>query len=81
MSLLNSILKVFVGDKSKQDVKSILPIVQQIKSLEEEIKALSHDQLRGKTEEFKLRLSEARKETEEQIDQLKTQIESTEDID
>ena len=81
MSLLNSILKVFVGDKSKQDVKSILPIVQQIKSLEEEIKALSHDQLRGKTKEFKLRLSEARKETEEQIDQLKTQIESTEDID
>ena len=81
MSLLNSILKVFVGDKSKQDVKSILPIVQQIKSLEEEIKALSNDQLRGKTEEFKLRLSEARKETEEQIDQLKTQIESTEDID
>ena len=81
MSLLNSILKVFVGDKSKQDVKSILPIVQQIKSLEEEIKALSHDQLRGKTEEFKLRLSEARKETEEQIDQLKIQIESTEDID
>jgi len=81
MSLLNSILKVFVGDKSKQDVKSILPIVQQIKSLEAEIKALSHDQLRGKTEEFKLRLSEARKETEEQIDQLKIQIESTEDID
>ena len=28
-----------------------------------------------------MRLSEARKETEEQIDQLKTQIESTEDID
>ena len=31
MSLLNSVLKVFVGDKSKQDVKSIMPIVKEIK--------------------------------------------------
>ncbi len=45
------------------------------------MKALSHDALRGKTLEFKLRLSEARKETEDQIVQLRTQIESTEDID
>ena len=81
MSLLNSILKVFVGDKSKQDVKSISPIVLQIKSLEGEMKALSHDELREKTIEFKSQLSEARKETEDQIEQLRTQVESTEDID
>ena len=34
MSLLNSVLKVFVGDKSKQDVKSIMPIVNEIKRFE-----------------------------------------------
>ena len=34
MSLLNSVLKVFVGDKSKQDVKAIMPLVEQIKSFE-----------------------------------------------
>ena len=31
MSIINSVLKLFIGDKSKQDVKSILPIVDKIK--------------------------------------------------
>ena len=30
MSLLNSVLKVFVGDKTKKDLAKILPIVEQI---------------------------------------------------
>ena len=34
MSIINSVLKLFIGDKSKQDVKSILPIVDKIKTLE-----------------------------------------------
>ena len=34
MSFLNSVLKVFVGDKSKQDVKAITPIVNQVKTFE-----------------------------------------------
>ena len=33
MSFINSILKVFVGDKSKQDVKAILQVVNKIKQL------------------------------------------------
>jgi len=81
MSLLNSILKVFVGDKSKQDVKSISPMVEQIKALEEDIKALSNDNLRAKTQEFKERIAEARKTSQDQIDELKNQIDATEDID
>ncbi len=81
MSLLNSLLKVFVGDKSKQDVKSISPIVEQIKALEEDIKALSNDNLRAKTQEFKERIAEARKTSQDQIDELKNQIDATEDID
>ena len=32
MSFLNSVLKVFVGDKSKQDVKAITPLVNKIKT-------------------------------------------------
>ena len=52
MSLLNSVLKVFVGDKSKQDVKSIMPIVNEIKRFEPKVSNLSHDELRAKTEEF-----------------------------
>ena len=47
MSILNSVLKVFVGDKSKQDVKAIMPIVKEIKLFEPKVSALSHDELRA----------------------------------
>lgn len=81
MSLLNSILKVFVGDKSKQDVKAIMPIVDKIKTFEKGLEALSHDELRSKTKEFKQLIAEARKPFFEQIEELKTQANETEDID
>jgi preprotein translocase subunit SecA len=81
MSLLNSILKVFVGDKSKQDVKAIMPIVDKIKTFEKALEALSHDELRAKTEAFKQLIAEARKPFFEQIEQLKVQANETDDID
>ncbi len=56
MSFLNSVLKVFVGDKSKQDVKALSPIVNQVKAFESEFEALSNDELRAKTNEFKQRI-------------------------
>ena len=61
MSFLNSVLKVFVGDKSKQDVKAITPLVNKIKTFEAAIEALSHDELRAKTLEFKAAIAEANK--------------------
>ena len=60
MSFLDSVLKVFVGDKSKQDVKAISPIVDKIKTFEAALEALSHDELRAKTAEFKAIIAEAR---------------------
>ncbi|MCL4112425.1 UNVERIFIED_CONTAM: hypothetical protein GTU68_046951 [Idotea baltica] len=59
MSFLNSVLKVFVGDKSKQDVKAISPLVDKIKTFETAIEALSHDELRAKTADFKSKIAEA----------------------
>jgi len=81
MSFLDSVLKVFVGDKSKQDVKSIMPIVDKIKSFEKGLEALSHDELRSKTLEFKDKIAEANKSINEQIANLTKDAESTEDID
>ncbi|MDT0557327.1 preprotein translocase subunit SecA [Ichthyenterobacterium sp. W332] len=81
MSLLNSVLKVFVGDKSKQDVKGIMPIVEQVKSFESKLESLSHDALRDKTQEFKTKIAEARQPLHAKIDELKTKAETTEDID
>ena len=48
MSLINSILKAFVGDKSQKDVKGIQPLVNKIKSFEGALTQLSHDELRAK---------------------------------
>ncbi|RNC86862.1 MAG: preprotein translocase subunit SecA [Winogradskyella sp.] len=81
MGLLDSVLKVFVGDKSKQDVKSIMPLVDQIKTFETALEALSHDELRAKTTDFKTTIEAARKPFNEQIDELNAKAEATEDID
>ncbi|AUS04246.1 preprotein translocase subunit SecA [Pseudotamlana carrageenivorans] len=81
MNLLNSVLKVFVGDKSKQDVKAITPIVSKIKTFESALEALTHDQLRAKTAEFKAKIAEANKDIDNQIANLTLEAENTEDID
>ena len=81
MSFINSILKVFVGDKSKQDVKAIMPVVNEIKSFESQLEGLSHDELRAKTSHFKSLIAEARAPFNNEIDDLKAKAVATEDID
>ena len=81
MSFLNSVLKVFVGDKSKQDVKATMPLVKEIKSFESALESISHDQLRAKTDEFKSKIAEARKEFEDQITALQEEADTSDDID
>ncbi|AUP78192.1 preprotein translocase subunit SecA [Flavivirga eckloniae] len=81
MSFLNSVLKVFVGDKSKQDVKAIYPIVDKVKTFEAALESLSHDELRGKTVEFKDKIAEANKSIDDKIAALVEEAENTEDID
>ena len=81
MSFINSILKVFVGDKSKQDVKAIMPVVNEIKSFKSQLEGLSHDELRAKTSHFKTLIAEARSPFKNEIDDLKAKAIATEDID
>ena len=81
MSFLNSILKLFVGDKSKQDVKSLMPLVEKIKSHESSLESLSNDELRSKTTAFKLSISKCGKSIEDKISELKEKAKTTEDID
>ena len=81
MSFVNNLLKVFVGDKTKKDLKSILPLVDKIKSHENDFEQLSHDELRAKTAAFKQEIKTARAEFDQQIEQHKETINNTEDID
>ena len=81
MSIINSILKAFVGDKSEKDVKAIQPLVTKVKSFESALQALSHDELRAKTAQFKSKIQQARAEKDAKIASLKQDAEQTQDID
>jgi preprotein translocase subunit SecA len=56
--MLNFLGKV-LGDPQKRKVKQYQPILDRINSLEAETKRLSDDELRGKTAQFKERVSQA----------------------
>ncbi len=81
MSFFNSILKLFVGDKAKKDVKLILPIVEEIKSFEDEISKLNDNELREQTQNFKSEINSSINEIKEQIKQLKDDVDKTKDFD
>ena len=81
MSLLNSVLKVFVGDKSKQDVKAILPVVNKIKQFESSVAELSNDELRAKTTAFKAKIKAECADYEALISSLQEDANTIIDID
>ena len=74
MSFINSILKVFVGDKSKQDVKGLQGNITKIKSFESALESLSHDELRAKTNYFKELIKQARAEKDAKIADLQAEV-------
>ena len=81
MSIINSLIKLFVGDKAKNDLKSIQPLVEKIKAYAAELEHISNDELRGKTIAFKEKIKEARAAFDTRIADLQTQANATEDID
>ena len=52
------IIEKIFGTHSQNELKRIYPIVDRIEAMESEMKALSDEELRGKTREFKERLGE-----------------------
>ena len=66
--------KVF-GSKSSRDIKSIMPIVEQINIEFAKLSTISNDELRGKTYEFKNRIVHYLSAFDEKINELKEQAE------
>ena len=54
--MVGTILRKFFGTKNDRELKRLLPLVEQITSLEAKVTNLSDEQLRDQTEEFKRRL-------------------------
>ncbi|RZJ36184.1 MAG: preprotein translocase subunit SecA [Flavobacterium sp.] len=81
MSFINSILKVFIGNKSQKDVQALQANVAKVKSFESALAALSNDELRARTAAFKERIKQARLEKDTKIASLKAEVETIDDID
>ncbi len=81
MDIINKILKGFLGDKNEKDIKEVKKITDKVLEAEKNIENLSIDELRAKTAEFKQKLKDATVEEDKKIADLKSQIETLEDID
>jgi len=55
--MLDTILAKVVGTQNERELKRLRPVVAQVNALEPSIKALSDEQLRGKTTEFRQRVA------------------------
>lgn len=80
MSILNSVIKLFVGDKQQKDLKELQPIVGKVKAFETALSSIDNDALRKKTVEFKTKIKEATNPFDEQIAELKEEAKEA-DID
>jgi len=81
MSLVDSILNIFLGDKGKKDIKEVSPIVELILKCENEIKDISNDDLRSITASFKSEIKELKKPFNSEIDGIKEIINNSDNIE
>ena len=52
-----NLIKTLFGTKNDRDIKRLQPMVDRINELEKSYQALSEDQLKAKTQEFKSRVA------------------------
>jgi preprotein translocase subunit SecA len=68
------ILKKVFGSKHDKDVKLLRPVVDEMNGHLESLAALSDEELKGKTEHFRVQIREAVKESEDRIAELQTTL-------
>ena len=69
-----SILKKMFGSKHEKDVKSLRPLVDEVNGHLESLAGLSDEELKGKTELFRVQIREAVKESEDRIAELQQEL-------
>ena len=75
---LTDFLGKLLGNKAQRDLKEITPFVDKIKAAYDEIKTLSNDELRNRTEMLKARIQDFVAAEVARIAELKSSIEETE---
>ena len=77
MGLVEFITKLF-GNKSQKDMREIMPYVEKIKAVFDEIDSLSNDELRGRSAALMARIQERVADKKARIAELKANIEDLE---
>ena len=80
MSIINSVLGLFLGNKYERDLKEINPYIDKIHIESDKIKGLSNDELRDQTEELRKIILESVESDENEIRSLRVKAETEEDV-
>jgi preprotein translocase subunit SecA len=80
MSIINSVLGLFLGNKYERDIKEINPYVEKIKLEFEKLFELSNDGLRNITDDLRKEILGRIKDDEDQILSLRDKAEKEEDV-
>ena len=81
LEFIKKIIEFFVGKKYDRDIKEILPIVEAIKKVYPTLEGLSNDELRGKTAEFRHRISEHLGDIDTKMTDIRSKINSDPNMD
>lgn len=74
-------LRNLLGTKSDRDIKDIMPIVNKVIAVYDDIAKLSNDELRAKTQEFKERIAKGISAEEDQIKAIQAQLDSDSEME
>jgi preprotein translocase subunit SecA len=80
MSIINSVLGLFLGNKYERDIKEISPYIDKIHAEYEKVKNVSNDTLRDNTEAIKKVILGAVADDEAEIKTLRDKAEKEEDV-
>ena len=80
MSIINSVLGLFLGNKYERDIKEINPYVEKIHREFEKLRDLSNDSLRDMTEELRKEILGSVEGDENEIRSLRDKAENEEDV-
>src|SRR5210317_394493 len=75
-NVLGSIAKIFGGSAQERSLKELQPIVEEINTHFQSFASLSHDELRGKTKEFRKRIADYLKDIDTEIQEKNEKVES-----
>ncbi len=66
--------KKVIGSKNERELKRLRPLLDQVNQLEEEIAALSDEELRGKAETFRARVMELTQGERDELERLRSEV-------